>query len=712
MSDASEPVPLDPAKLVFATLSDPGRVRAENQDAAALLTNVSNERLAIVADGMGGQRGGERASKLCIDTLARIFRDPHGTPEERLRRGLELANEEVYSAALSNPELKGMGTTAVALLFGPGTRGVWLAWVGDSRCYRLRDGALEPLTRDHSLMAEWIEIGVIAPADVENHPRKHELTRAIGQAPDVAVEVARVELRAGDRFLLCSDGIHTPVPERALKAALAGHPPDESVRQLVERANANGGPDNATAIVVEVPVEAISADAIEQAPEVALELELPTPPPPPPKPPPPAVPAEPALGDSFSLEVETTAHSNAAIDAALAELSAARSAPEPGPDPSAPELSQMFETNAAPELASPTPSSAALPEDSFADLLGDDPPAEEPPRPAQPPPRATRAPAEFGAGAALASPDPQSASLIAPTPPRPIHIPLMTPVRARRGLHAPSLLAGLGAGALVVALAAGAWLYTGMRHDETPPPPRVPVGPAREAAARAPRARPEPTPPAAAVRAPEPAPAAAPLPAPVPAPEPAHAEASRAPEPVPARAAPAVTPAPSPTPQAAAAAPAPSRAPIPVTGVPAQPTTVVIVRPGSAPPASAVPAAPDPSASAPLPSADGFELAPPVRHFVEDWLRAQATHDSALYNSLGFRDLPTDLAGTWTTRDAYKLVAASVDEERSSADLVYLRLVVSYAFRDATGRFRTQDEERMILRTTPTGLRFEGRWQQ
>ena len=125
-----------------------------------------------------------------------------------------------------------------------------------------------------------------------------------------------------------------------------------------------------------------------------------------------------------------------------------------------------------------------------------------------------------------------------------------------------------------------------------------------------------------------------------------------------------------------------------------------------------MPAAPDPSASAPLPSADGFELAPPVRHFVEDWLRAQATHDSALYNSLGFRDLPTDLAGTWTTRDAYKLVAASVDEERSSADLVYLRLVVSYAFRDATGRFRTQDEERMILRTTPTGLRFEGRWQQ
>ncbi|HXZ84896.1 MAG TPA: PP2C family serine/threonine-protein phosphatase, partial [Myxococcota bacterium] len=467
MSDTNEPVPLDPAKLVFATLSDPGRVRPENQDAAALLSNVSNERLAVVADGMGGHRGGETASKLCIDTLGRIFRDPHGTPEERLRRGLELANEEVYSAALSNADLKGMGTTAVALLFGPGTRGVWLAWVGDSRCYRLRDGALEPLTRDHSLMAEWIEIGVISPADVESHPRRHELTRAIGQAPDVAVEVVRVDLRAGDRFLLCSDGIHAPLPERALKAALGGHPPEESVRLLVERANANGGPDNATALVVDVPAEAISADAVEPPPELALELELPTPPPkpapePPAPPPPPA--AEPApASDSFSLDLETTAHSSAAIDAALAELAAARSAPPlaAAPEPSAPELSLMFETNAAPEpapassaapAAAPAPGAApaSIPEDSFADLLGDDAPEE--PLAAAPPRSPAAAPLEFGAPL-RGSADPQSPSLVAPAPPQPIRIPLMTPVRARRSLHAPSLLAGLGLGALVAALA-------------------------------------------------------------------------------------------------------------------------------------------------------------------------------------------------------------------------------------------------------------------
>src|SRR5258705_452615 len=223
MSDPREPVALDPTKLVEATASDPGKVRTENQDALSAQKNVAGERLFVISDGMGGQRGGETAAKLCIETLSRAFRDPHGAPEERLRRGLELANEEVYSHALSQPELKGMGTTAVALLFSIGTRGAWLAWIGASRCYRLRGGTLEKLTRDHSLMAEWVEMGVIRPEEVENHPRRGEPTPAIGQAPDVAVEAVRVDLQPGDRFMLCSHGIHVPVPERSLKAALAGH---------------------------------------------------------------------------------------------------------------------------------------------------------------------------------------------------------------------------------------------------------------------------------------------------------------------------------------------------------------------------------------------------------------------------------------------------------------------------------------------------------
>src|SRR5215831_16857982 len=99
MSEPRELVALDPAKLAVATATDPGAVRAENQDAVAVLKNVAGDRLFVVSDGMGGQQGGETASRLCIDTLGRVFREPQGKPEERLRRGLELANEEVYSHA-------------------------------------------------------------------------------------------------------------------------------------------------------------------------------------------------------------------------------------------------------------------------------------------------------------------------------------------------------------------------------------------------------------------------------------------------------------------------------------------------------------------------------------------------------------------------------------------------------------------------------------
>ncbi len=730
MSDTSEALPLDPTKLVVATLSDPGRVRSENQDAAVALANVSNERLLVVADGVGGQRGGETASKLCVDTLGRVFRDPHGTAEERLRRGLELANEEVYSHALLKPELKGMGTTAVALLFSIGTRGVWLAWVGDSRCYRLRGGALETLTRDHSLMAEWVEIGVIRPEEVENHPRRNELTRAIGQAPDVVVEVVRVDVQPGDRFLLCSDGIHAPVPERALKAALGGHPPADAARTLIERANANGGPDNATAIVIDVPPEAFHEGAHEPVPEVALELELPSPPPPEDTPPsPPQAEPEPSVsvaspeppeseGFGAEIEIEPNTHSSAAIDAAIAELTAARGAIDstPSPEDSASSLPQMFETPEAAPQTAPAPAED-FGETSFADLLDDGPAEPGPPQaptaqalgpaplPAaalarSPTPRVASPAFEFGAEPAsqLAAASLDSASLVASPPARPIQIPLMVPVRKRGGLHAASLLTGLAVGALVAAMAAGAWLYSEKSHSRERPAPAPTVPPQRSAAL--PAAPPAASPPRAAP---------APIPAPVPAPAPQAVARAVTP---PAEPVPTVIPvAPSPAP---APAPARGRTPILMPDSPrAPPTTVVIVRPQGPTPTSPVPAAADGSAlTPPLPTAAGFELTPPVRRFIDDWLRAQETHDAPLFTSLGFRQLPTELLGSWSTRDAYRLVAADVDEERTTADLVYLRVVVSYAFRDGTGRFRTEDEERMILRASANQLRFEGRWQR
>src|SRR5262245_51114172 len=167
-----------------------------------------------------------------------------------------------------------MGTTAVALMFARGAGQTWIAWIGDSRCYRLRDGALEALTRDHSIVAEWIAMGVLKAEEAENHPRRNELTRAIGLAPDVSVEVAAVDARPGHRLLLCSDGLHASVQERPLKAALGGHPPDESARLLLERAHAAGGPDNIAILVIDVPADA-AATGEAPVPEVALEFALP-----------------------------------------------------------------------------------------------------------------------------------------------------------------------------------------------------------------------------------------------------------------------------------------------------------------------------------------------------------------------------------------------------------------------------------------------------
>jgi PPM family protein phosphatase len=731
MSDAAEPLPLDPPKLAVATLSDPGRVRPENQDAVAVLANVSNERMVAVVDGMGGNNGGETAAKVCLETLARVFREPHGKPEERLRRGLELANEEVYAHALSKPDLKGMGTTAVALVFGAGTSGVWLAWIGDSRCYQLRDGNLTVLTRDHSLMAEWVKMGVLQADEVESHPRRHELTRVVGLSPDVQVELVRVDVRVGDRFLLCSDGVHSLVPERLLKAGLSGpHSPEEAARQLVDRANANGGSDNATVAVVEIVAEAVR-EGVEQPPEVPLELELPKAPAlPEPAPtervfeladgddtepleiPAAAEPAPAAPPDDLGIEIEPTAHSSAAIDAALAELAAARTetaaaAPEPAQKPSSED--SMFGLSMKFDMETPSAEPETPPaETSFADLMGDEPPASAP-EPA--PPAQLGRPLTPPRSAPVPEPDFSSPGLVAPPPSRAVRIPLMTPVRKRRGLHAASLLTGVAAGAAVVGIGIAGWLYVQSR----------PVAGSAQTAAAVPRPQPSHTSPPPAVRVtppppppqvtppPEPAPAPAPEPEPSPAaPEPT-AERPAEPPPAPAPTS-AVTPQPHPAPAQVPAAPAPIEVPAPPAP---QPTTVVIVRPANPQPPATIPAAPDGTPMPqPLPTSTSFELPPPVHRFVDDWLRAQETHDSQLFSSLGFPTLPGELAGTWSTRNAYRLVAASIDEERSTPDVVYLRVVLSYAFTDSTGRFRTQDEERMILHTSGNKLRFEGRWSQ
>jgi len=238
------------APLRSAGRSDVGRTRRDNQDAHAEFESPSGERLWIVADGMGGHVGGATASKICVEALGEVFVDSLDPPGRRLSRGLATANARIREAAELSPKLAGMGTTAVALALR-GNRG-WLGWVGDSRAYRARGGVLEALSHDHSLVAEWVRAGVLEPAEAETHPRRNELLRALGAAPEVEAELRELEVRPGDRFLLCSDGLSSVVPESEIAAVVALEAPELAAQKLVALANARGGPDNVTAVVVQV----------------------------------------------------------------------------------------------------------------------------------------------------------------------------------------------------------------------------------------------------------------------------------------------------------------------------------------------------------------------------------------------------------------------------------------------------------------------------
>ncbi len=229
---------------VAASLTDVGQTRSENQDAWGEFER-DGERLLVVADGMGGHQGGATASRLCVESVARVFKTGKGDAEERLRRGFGLANKEIHRSALKNPRLRGMGTTAVAVLFSPRGR-AWVGWIGDSRAYLQRAGCLESLTADHSLVAEWIRGGIISGDEAENHPRRNELTRAIGFGDDVEPDVVELDVEPGDILLLCSDGLWGVVSDQEIGYTIGSLDPAAAARALVETANANGGPDNVT----------------------------------------------------------------------------------------------------------------------------------------------------------------------------------------------------------------------------------------------------------------------------------------------------------------------------------------------------------------------------------------------------------------------------------------------------------------------------------
>jgi len=253
-------------ELAIAGTTHVGRLRKVNQDAFDRFDDHERgEILLVVADGMGGHPGGEVASKMAVGTLGKLCREGDGDPPTRLQHAIERANFEIHKLASKDRTLKGMGTTVVAFLLceeGPS----FVAHVGDSRLYRLRGEDFEALTEDHSVVALLVRNGTITPEEAWDHPKRNQIMRALGVWEETEVDVAPLELRTGDAFLLCSDGLYGMLPDTDLKA-LADRAPDAhtGVAWMIDAANQAGGADNITAMIVQVHASAISSTALVDA---------------------------------------------------------------------------------------------------------------------------------------------------------------------------------------------------------------------------------------------------------------------------------------------------------------------------------------------------------------------------------------------------------------------------------------------------------------
>ena len=259
----------------YARASDTGRKRRRNED-----SYVVAPPLFAVADGMGGAQAGEVASQLAAAVLEET--DPGSlSGPERLISLIQEANRRVYERASSDPSTSGMGTTMTVALVEP--NGVTIAHVGDSRAYRVREGHLEQLTEDHSLVNELLKSGKLSREEADLHPQRSVITRAVGTDPDVDAETWVIDAHAGDVFLLCSDGLTDMVGDEDILGIVERHHDDldRVTKALVSAANRNGGEDNITVVAfriaeegdetVQMPAQGAGADAD------TLEHALPSP---------------------------------------------------------------------------------------------------------------------------------------------------------------------------------------------------------------------------------------------------------------------------------------------------------------------------------------------------------------------------------------------------------------------------------------------------
>lgn len=252
-----------PFSISYGACSDVGRKRAHNEDRHCTDTTLG---LFAVCDGMGGSNAGEVASALAIDAIHRHINEASQHPDlpligpaspqvslstNRLASAIREANRVIYRQAGSKPEWTGMGTTVVAALLT--NHRLSFAHVGDSRLYLIRAQTIQPLTTDHSWVAEQVRSGLMTEAEAERSPQRNMVTRAVGVQPDVEVTIGETELRTGDVLLLCSDGLTKGVSTKPiLHALLRTEDMNEAVRHLVTLANDAGGEDNTTVIALAI----------------------------------------------------------------------------------------------------------------------------------------------------------------------------------------------------------------------------------------------------------------------------------------------------------------------------------------------------------------------------------------------------------------------------------------------------------------------------
>ncbi len=250
-------------KLSSAGRTHVGMKRTHNEDSLRLLRE---ENLFIVADGMGGHASGEVASQMSVETLAEFFRStaeddeitwPYKLDkgrkyqENRVVTGIKLSNRRIHEAAQRDTKLKGMGTTIVVTFYVNGT--CYVGHVGDSRVYRFREGELTQLTEDHSLLNDYIKMRQLTPEEIEAFPHKNVIVRALGMKETVQVDLMFEKPNPGDVYLLCSDGLSGMVSDPEMAQILADDEDlDAQCDRLINQANAAGGTDNITVILVRV----------------------------------------------------------------------------------------------------------------------------------------------------------------------------------------------------------------------------------------------------------------------------------------------------------------------------------------------------------------------------------------------------------------------------------------------------------------------------